>query len=81
MRKRERRAEESGKEIGTRAGRGIDIGVPRWRWDEGWTQGPEEHRGVAGGSGEGGRDTNTLKIRFITFLLRFRGGTTKGCPG
>jgi len=28
-----------------------------------------------------GRDTNTLKIRFITFLLRFRGGTTKGCPG
>lgn len=28
MRKRERRAGESGKEIGIRAGRGIDIGVP-----------------------------------------------------
>lgn len=28
MRKRERRAEESEKEIGIRAGRGIDIGVP-----------------------------------------------------
>lgn len=37
--------------------------------------------GAVGGSGGGGRDTNTLKIRFITFLLRFRGGTTKGCPG
>lgn len=28
MRKREGRAEENGKEIGTRAGEGIDIGVP-----------------------------------------------------
>lgn len=41
----------------------------------------EEHHGVAGGRGGCGRDTNTLKIRFITFLLRFRGETTKGCPG
>ncbi|KAL2750451.1 hypothetical protein V1477_001241 [Vespula maculifrons] len=29
----------------------------------------------------GARDKNTLKIRFITFPLRFRGGTTKGRPG
>lgn len=43
--------------------------------------GAAERGGAAGGSGGGGRDTNTLKIRFITFLLRFRGGTTKGCPG
>lgn len=70
---------ESGvKKIGIRTGRRIDIGVPGGDGDggrKGWT------RGRPGGSGGGGRDTNTLKIRFITFLLRFRGGTTKGCPG
>lgn len=83
VRKRERKAEKSGKEIGTHAGRGIDIGGPGGDGDgmKGGRGGPEEHRGVIGGSGGAGRDTNTLKIRFITFLLRFRGGTTKGCPG
>lgn len=85
MRKRERRMEENGKEIGTRAGRGIDIGGPGGDGDgtKGGRRGPEKNRGAVrgNGGGGGGRDTNTLKIRFITFLLRFRGGTTKGCPG
>lgn len=73
---RKQSGKESGKEIGTRAGRGIDIDVPGGDGD-----GTKGGRGSRRSSGAGGRDTNTLKIRFITFLLRFRGGTTKGCPG
>jgi len=72
----EKARKQSGKEIGTCAGRGIDIDVPGGDGD-----GTKGGRGSRRSSGGGGRDTNTLKIRFITFLLRFRGGTTKGCPG
>jgi len=56
-------------------------GAQRRSWPcDGRGEGEEET--ARGEEGRGaGRDTNTLKIRFITFLLRFRGGTTKGCPG
>lgn len=47
MRKRERRMGENGKEIGTRAGRGIDIGGPGGDGD-GTKGGP----GAAAGAGE-----------------------------
>lgn len=64
MRKRERRMEENGKEIGTRAGRGIDIGGPGGDGDgtKGGRGGPEKHRGAARGNGggeEGGRAAET----------------------
>lgn len=51
MRKREResRGKESGKEIGTRAGRGIDIDVPGGDGD-----GTKGGRGSRRSSGEGG---------------------------
>lgn len=82
-RARARRAKESGREIGTRAGGGIDIDVPGGDGDgtKGGRGSRRNSRGGGRGQRGGGRDTNTLKIRFITFLLRFRGGTTKGCPG
>lgn len=74
---------EKARERGTHAGRGIDIDVPGGDGDgtKGGRGSRRSNGGAVGGSGGGGRDTNTLKIRFITFLLRFRGGTTKGCPG
>lgn len=63
MRKRERRMEENGKEIGTRAGRGIDIGGPGGDGDgtKGGRGGPEKHRGARPGATaterrEGGRE-------------------------
>lgn len=53
MRKRDGRAKESGKEIGTRAGRGIDIDVPGGDGDG--TKGGRESRRSSGGGGRGQR--------------------------
>lgn len=69
MRKRERRMEENGKEIGTRAGRGIDIGGPGGDGDgtKGGRGGPEKHRGARPGAtateGRGGEGAAETQIR------------------